>query len=140
MSVSVTLAPLVRKGPPEGVLRAGSGLDRGKVLVPRLRGSQGPLVILYPGGGGVGVDPLVSAHHLLPSLLPSLRGKGACSSGKTPEQKLLRLILRPPFPPPACVDRGMCLRARRVTAPGQPPPPRLPRSYNLSGAEAEAKD
>lgn len=108
------------------------------MLIPRLRGSRGPLDDTLPGGvlEGVGVDPLVSAHHLLPSLSlrPSLRGKGACSSGKTPEQKL------PPRdfnrPPRGAVLTGGCA-CERDGAAGQPPPPRLPRSYNLSGAEAE---
>lgn len=84
MSVSVTLAPLVRKGPPEGVL------DR---TVERCWphasvGVTATWMILYPGeGGGVGVDPLVFSSSPAP-LSPSLpAGKGACSSGKNPEQK-----------------------------------------------------
>lgn len=104
-----------------------TGPERGKVLVPRLRGSHGPLDDTLPGGGleGVGVDPLVSAHHLLPSLRPSLRGKERAPRGKPLSRNSLRGILT--APPGGCVDRGVCLRARRATGPrGSRPLPGFP--------------
>lgn len=82
---------------------------------------------------GVGVDPLVLAHHLVPSLLPSLRGNERAPRGKIPNHKLSPTD----FTPSDVLTGGCACERGALRDRGTAAPPRLPRSYNLSGAEAK---
>lgn len=94
-AASVYLASLTQKGPPGGVLSAGSGPDWGKVLAPGLCGIHGPLDVLLLGVRGAELNCLfqgITCSHLS---FPPGEGKERCPRGKPLSRNSFRLILSP---------------------------------------------
>lgn len=95
MSASVFLAPLMQKGPPEGVLSTGSGPDWGKVLAPGLRGIHGPLDAILLGVTGTVSNRLFQRIIYSHFSFPYGEGKERSPRGRPPRRNSFRLILSP---------------------------------------------